>query len=93
MSGMRGCGWILIRALVATLLMAGAAHGIRSHAAEVSLTAGQSAWLAAHGRMSPTEFKEISGLPRRTAIPLLEWFDATGLTRREGDERVVGPRT
>lgn len=49
-------------------------------------------WLQEHPRLSPTDFKELSGQPRRTAIPLLEWFDANGITRREGDERVAGPR-
>ncbi len=49
-------------------------------------------WLERHGRLSPTDFKELSGQPRRTAIPLLEWFDASGITRRDGDERVAGPR-
>ncbi|MCK6505053.1 selenocysteine-specific translation elongation factor [Myxococcota bacterium] len=49
------------------------------------------AWFDAHAAMSPTEFKDLSGLSRRMAIPLLEWLDASGLTSRQGDQRVAGP--
>jgi len=37
-------------------------------------------------------FKEITGVGRRQAIPLLEHFDREGVTRRSGDDRVAGPR-
>jgi selenocysteine-specific elongation factor len=33
------------------------------------------------------EFKQRLGTTRRYAIPLLEWLDRRGLTRREGDRR------
>jgi selenocysteine-specific elongation factor len=36
------------------------------------------------------EFKAISGLGRKQAIPLLELFDKEGTSRREGDDRVRG---
>ncbi len=32
-------------------------------------------------------FREALGTSRRYAVPLMEWFDATGITRREGDLR------
>jgi selenocysteine-specific elongation factor len=35
------------------------------------------------------EFKDRFGLTRKWAIPLLELFDSTGLTRRIGDQRLV----
>ena len=35
------------------------------------------------------EFKEMFGLTRRLAIPLLEHLDATKVTRRVGDRREV----
>ncbi len=35
------------------------------------------------------EFKELFGLSRKVAIPLLEWFDREGVTRRVGDTRQV----
>ena len=38
--------------------------------------------------LTPADFKAMTGLSRRTAIPLLEWLDAAGITRREGSERV-----
>ena len=38
--------------------------------------------------LSPSDFKTITGLSRRTAIPLLEWLDSARITRREGNCRV-----
>jgi selenocysteine-specific elongation factor len=35
------------------------------------------------------EFKELAGLARKQAILVLEHFDHLGLTRREGDARVL----
>jgi selenocysteine-specific elongation factor len=35
------------------------------------------------------EFKEMFGLTRRLAIPLLEYLDSTKVTRRVGDRREV----
>ncbi len=37
------------------------------------------------------EFKELSGLGRKQAIPLLELFDREGTSVRKGDDRVRGP--
>jgi selenocysteine-specific elongation factor len=34
-------------------------------------------------------FRDHFGLSRRHAVPLLEWLDAEGWTRRSGDERTV----
>ena len=36
-------------------------------------------------------FKELFGLTRKLAIPLLEYFDREGVTRREGDRRRIVP--
>jgi selenocysteine-specific elongation factor len=41
-------------------------------------------------RMTVGDFKELSGLGRKQAIPLLELFDRELVTRREGDDRVPG---
>ncbi len=54
-----------------------------------SLVAGHFASSAA---LSTGAFKDLTSLTRRAAIPWLEWLDARGWTRREGDERVRGPR-
>jgi selenocysteine-specific elongation factor len=52
--------------------------------------------LRSHFRKSPTlgmgAFKELAQVSRKYAVPLLEHLDRTGLTRREGDDRVPGPR-
>ena len=43
-----------------------------------------------HGERLPVAaFKELAGVSRKHAIPLLEYMDRTGLTRRSGDERVI----
>jgi selenocysteine-specific elongation factor len=34
-------------------------------------------------------FKELAGVSRKYAIPLLEYFDRERITRREGDRRIV----
>jgi selenocysteine-specific elongation factor len=35
------------------------------------------------------DFKDLAGISRKYAIPLLEYLDRTGVTRRQGDERVI----
>ncbi|MDP2311230.1 MAG: selenocysteine-specific translation elongation factor [Pseudomonadota bacterium] len=47
-------------------------------------------FFASHPTLDPAAFKELTGLSRRTAIPLLEWLDGRGITRRVGDARVPG---
>ena len=44
---------------------------------------------AQSNRINVTLFKEITGLTRKYAIPLLEYLDRERVTRREGDERVI----
>ena len=43
----------------------------------------------AAGRITLARFRDLLGIGRRTAQLLLERFDADGLTRRVGDERVL----
>jgi selenocysteine-specific elongation factor len=40
-------------------------------------------------RISVPVFKELAGITRKYAIPLLEYLDRERVTRREGDERVI----
>jgi len=40
-------------------------------------------------RLNVAAFKEITGLSRKYASPLLEYLDREHVTRREGDERVI----
>jgi len=42
--------------------------------------------------LSMASFKEIFQVSRKYSIPILEHLDRTGLTRRQGDLRVAGPR-
>jgi selenocysteine-specific elongation factor len=49
------------------------------------------AWFDASPEMSPTEFKELSGLSRSAAIPMLEWLDRQRYTRRRENQRIRGP--
>jgi selenocysteine-specific elongation factor len=42
-------------------------------------------------RQSASRLREVLGLTRKHLIPLLEFFDRSGVTRRDGDERVAGP--
>jgi selenocysteine-specific elongation factor len=41
------------------------------------------------GRISVPAFKDLTGITRKYAIPLLEYLDRERLTRRQGDERVI----
>ena len=40
-------------------------------------------------RISVLAFKELTGITRKYAIPLLEYLDRERVTRRQGDERVI----
>jgi selenocysteine-specific elongation factor len=44
---------------------------------------------AQSNRINVAAFKEITGLSRKYAIPLLEYLDRERVTRREGDERII----
>jgi selenocysteine-specific elongation factor len=36
-----------------------------------------------------SQFKELAGVSRKYAIPLLEYFDRERMTRRAGDKRII----
>ncbi len=40
-------------------------------------------------RLGVAEFKELTGLSRKYAIPLLEYLDRERVTRRDGEERII----
>jgi CRP-like cAMP-binding protein len=44
-------------------------------------------FLSSRDRMTPADFKELTGLTRKHAIPLLEWLDRNRITARVGDDR------
>jgi selenocysteine-specific elongation factor len=43
-----------------------------------------------HDKLTVPDFKELTGQTRKTAIPLLEYLDAQGITERTGNDRVKG---
>jgi selenocysteine-specific elongation factor len=46
-------------------------------------------FLREHREITPIEFKDLLGISRKYAIPLLEYFDGQKLTIRVGDKRVL----
>jgi selenocysteine-specific elongation factor len=52
--------------------------------------------LREHFRKSPTltmgAFKDLAQVSRKYAVPMLEHLDRTGLTKRQGDDRIPGPK-
>jgi selenocysteine-specific elongation factor len=42
-----------------------------------------------NARLGVADFKDLTGLSRKYAIPLLEYLDREGVTRREGDTRII----
>ena len=44
---------------------------------------------AQNPRVTVPDFKELTGLSRKYAIPLLEYLDRERVTRRDGDERII----
>ena len=55
--------------------------------AAVSLVESVTHFLKEKGEMGPTDFKDLTGLSRKYAIPLLEYLDRIRLTLRVGDVR------
>ena len=41
------------------------------------------------GQITMAAFRDLAGTSRKYAVPLLEWFDAAGVTLRTGDVRVL----
>jgi selenocysteine-specific elongation factor len=49
------------------------------------------AYLREHGTMTAAEARDVLGTTRKYMLPLLEHLDERRITRRIGDERVLGP--
>lgn len=56
--------------------------------AEARLREQVESHLAAHGALTVSQIRELLGTTRKYAVPLCEYLDGIGLTRREGDLRV-----
>ncbi|HJR45625.1 MAG TPA: selenocysteine-specific translation elongation factor [Actinomycetota bacterium] len=48
--------------------------------------------IAEAGPVTVADIRDLLGTSRKYAVPLCEWLDATGATRRQGDVRVLGPK-
>src|SRR6266511_1833864 len=87
-----------VRALLAHLAREGAAEQMdqERYAAKAALAefrAALEAALAELGSATPAELRDRFGLTRKYLIPLLEWADRRGVTRRSGDARVLARLT
>ena len=49
-------------------------------------------YLRSRGEITPSEFRDISGLSRKFMIPVLEYFDSLKMTVRVGDKRLLRRR-
>jgi selenocysteine-specific elongation factor len=47
-------------------------------------------YLRENGKMTVAEARDVTGTTRKYILPLLEHFDVLRVTRRQGDERVLG---
>jgi selenocysteine-specific elongation factor len=53
------------------------------------LIAGVRALKSRNPKLGVAEFKDLTGVSRKYAIPLLEYLDRQRVTRRVGDERTI----
>ena len=85
-----------VRAVLAKLVRDGAAISAGGQWFDKSSVDALREKVVAHLLTKPgitiAEFKDLSGLGRKQAIPLLEVFDREGVTLRKGDDRERGPR-
>jgi selenocysteine-specific elongation factor len=42
--------------------------------------------------LTVAEVRDLLGTSRKFVLPILNWFDRTGMTKRRGDFRIAGPR-
>lgn len=79
-----------------TLVASGAVAKVGSdvyRAAQIAeIRARLEAALRREGQITASAFRDLVGTSRKYAVPLLEWFDATGVTVRSGDVRVLRER-
>jgi selenocysteine-specific elongation factor len=49
--------------------------------------------IEASGPLTVAQIRDLLGTTRKYAVPLCEWLDSTGATRRQGDVRHLGPHS
>jgi selenocysteine-specific elongation factor len=65
-------------------------EGLYFHAEPLQAAVGRvTAFLHEHQAITPQEIKDLLGISRKYAIPLLEWLDTQRVTVRVGDKRVL----
>ncbi|MFN2490607.1 MAG: selenocysteine-specific translation elongation factor [Actinomycetota bacterium] len=81
----------LLRALVASgsLVKIGDFYLTSGRAAEARRRVR--ARIESDGPVTVAGIRDLLGTSRKYAVPLCEWLDATGATRRQGDLRTLGP--
>ncbi|HWC14038.1 MAG TPA: selenocysteine-specific translation elongation factor [Actinomycetota bacterium] len=86
-----GSAGAVVRHLVASgdLVRIGDFHLTAAWAAEARRRVR--AHIEENGPATVAEIRDLLGITRKHAVPLCEWLDATGATRREGDVRLLGP--
>ena len=65
-------------------------------AAEALADGTRSRWsaaLAARGTLTIADARDVLGSTRKYVVPIMNHLDATGVTRRRGDDRIPGPRS
>ena len=87
-----------VRALLPHLVREGAVEQVdqeryATSAALAEFRAALEGALAELGSATPAVLRDRFGLTRKYLIPLLEWADRRGVTRRSGDARVLGRLT
>lgn len=67
------------------------AEGLWSNRLKIDEISGKlKQYFAKSDRLSVVQFKDITGLTRKSAIPLLEYFDRQNITIRDGNNRLKG---
>ncbi len=65
-------------------------EGLYFHAEPLQEAVGRVvAFIRTHQAITPQEIKDLLGISRKYAIPLLEWLDSQRVTVRVGDKRVL----
>jgi len=87
-----------VRALLANLARGGGVEAMDQEryadtAALLAFRAALEAALTELGQATPAQLRERFGLTRKYLIPLLEWADRRGITRRSGDARILARLT
>lgn len=80
----------MLRLLLGEKILVKVADGLYYHQVPLeALEAKVRGWFTSNTQLDPGSFKELTGLSRKYAIPLLEYFDSIRLTMRSGNVRVL----